>query len=195
MDIDIDVSNKFSRTEAFPQGRIASMVREKDLVQHPVGMYFQNIPIDEVTGLSAIPYDAAEDLNFRKFDFLHLSLLDVFQTREELLALSEIEPDWSMLMNRDVVKNLFHIHRHYDLLQLVMPKSIQELADCIALIRPAKKHMIAAYLNDPIKVRANLYAKPIDDKLIYFKKSHAIAYAVNIVIQMNLISGGILVAN
>lgn len=191
MDIDLDLKTDFDPLEIFDEAIRASMVKNQDLVKHNVGVYFQTIPIDAMTGLAAIPYEQAEEVGYFKVDFLHLSLLDVFESKKEIRELLKIEPDWSLLMRPDVVSKLFQISKQYDLVSEIAPKSIQELADVIALMRPAKRHLVNAYLKDKTLIREELYRKP-DDEKYYFKKSHSVAYALNIVLQLHLIKGNVI---
>lgn len=191
MDIDLDLKTDFDPLEIFPEAVRASRVEKEQLVKHNVGVYFQNIPIDSMTGLAAIPYEQAEEVGYFKVDFLHLSLLDVFETKHEIRELLKREPDWSLLMRPDIVPKLFQIHKQYELISRLVPKSVEDLADCIALMRPGKRHLVDAYLKEKQLIRTELYRKP-DDGKYYFKKGHAISYALNIVLQLHLIKGGIL---
>ena len=190
MDIDLDFKTTFDPLELFDAVR-ASRVQDGKLVKHNVGVYFQEIAVDPLTGLSAVPYKDAEEIGYFKIDFLHLNVLDNFESKDEIKQLLAIDPDWSLLAREDVVQKLFQIHKYHDIVSRVMPKSIPELAECIALIRPAKKHLIDAYIKDPDAVREEIWRKP-DDGKYYFKKSHATAYAMTIVLQLHLIKGGIL---
>ena len=169
----------------------ASLVRDGYLKPHNCGFYLQTMPIDHETGLAAIPYQEAETLGFVKIDFLHLSLLDVIESKAEVRALAKKEPNWRLMLDKSVVEKLFQLGRHHDLLKRVRPASVDQIADCIALIRPGKKHLIDKYVeaNDSLAMRAELYAKT---HLPYYKRSHAIAYALNIVMQLNLIELGVL---
>ena len=185
-DIDIDFRTEFDPTKIFDQAVPASMMRGEDLVKHPCGHYFQSIPVDGVTGLAAIPYEEAEILGYFKIDFLHLSTLDHFKNKSQIRELLKYEPDWSLLLNGDNVSKLFQISKHHQLMETVKPTSVQELADCIALIRPGKRQLLNQYLNDPTKTRPLLYRSSADDKSA-FKRSHAIAYALTIVLQLHLI--------
>lgn len=190
MDIDIDTPSAFAPLNFFDVTQ-ASMVKDGMLVKHPCGTYFQNVPKDKLTGLAAIPYEAAESAGFFKVDFLHLSLLDYFSSKEEIRFLISLEPDWSLLDRQDVVEKLSQLHRSYKVVKQIRPRSIQEVADTIALIRPAKKHLLGAYITDREKTRKELYAKPNNDAA-YFKRAHAVAYSHNIVLQLHLIKGNIL---
>lgn len=191
MDIDLDLKTNFDPLEIFPNAIRASRVEKEQLVKHNVGVFLQDIPVDQMTGLAAIPYKQAEEVGYFKIDFLHLSVLDDFGSKEEIRELLKHDPDWLLLMRPDVVGKLFQIHRQYDLVSKLAPKSIIELADCIALMRPGKRHLVDAYLKDKTLIREELYKKPEDGKY-YFKKGHAISYALNIVLQLHLIKGGVL---
>lgn len=191
MDVDIDLQTDFDPLEYFDQAIRASMVKDGELKKHPAGAYLQFMPPDRVTNLAAIPYDKAEGLGYVKFDFLHLSLLDYFDNKEQIRALVNKEPDWNLLLSAENVQKLFQIHRHYKIISTIKPRSVQELADTIALIRPAKRDLLDQYLHDKEQTRKQLYTKPSDGKY-YFKRSHAVAYALTIVLQLHLIKGGIL---
>lgn len=165
------------------------MVTKGALVKHPCGYYFQTIPVDSHTGLAAIPYNRAMEHGYFKFDFLHLSLLNSFNSKQEIRDLLKVEPDWALLTREDIVPKLFQLHRNHSLLAKVKPRSVQEVADCIALIRPGKREYLEPYLLDRTKVRPYLYRQDGDDKSA-FKRSHAIAYSLTIVLQLHLISQG-----
>ena len=191
MDVDIDFPTYFDPIDYFDTTIRASMVKDDKLIKHPAGVYFQNIPVDPVTKLAAIPYKRAEELGYFKIDLLHLSLLDNFNSKDEIRSLIKIEPDWIMLESPDVVSRLFQIHRHFDVVIKIKPTSVIELADTIALIRPAKRYLLEPYINNKEAIRKQLYARPENGKY-YFKKGHAISYALNIVLQLHLIKGNIL---
>ena len=190
MDVGIDTKTSFDRAVVFPCAIQAAMVVNIKWKVHPAGSYFQQMPTDPVTKLAAIPYDKAGDLGFFKVDFLHLSLLDFFDSKEEIRTLLKVDPDWSMLTDRDTVEQLFQIRNNFDLVNRIRPTNITELADCIALIRPGKRHLVEAYIKDKDGVRQQIYEKTPTDQYAY-KRSHAIAYAHNVVLQMHLIKGGV----
>lgn len=188
-DIDIDLPRSFNPTKLFPWTQ-AIMVKDEEIRQHPCGVYPQKIPIDPITNLAAIPYEQAEELGYIKIDFLHLNHLDLFQSREEIEALIEKEPDWGLLQIDSVHPKLFQLSKHGDLLKRIKPKSIEELADVLALIRPGKKQFEKLYMTNRENVRKVLWIKGEDG--FSFKHSHGIAYALNIVLQLHLIEAGAL---
>lgn len=189
-DIDLDLPTTFKVDDIFDQVIHASMVEKGELRKHPCGVYFQPIPVDQISGLAAIPYEPAEELGFFKVDFLHLTILDHFESKEEIRELLKHNPDWNLLQIPSVVQKLFQIHKHYDILAMVKPQTVQELADVIALIRPGKKHLLTQYLQNKEQVRKELYKRPKSG--YYFKKGHAISYAMTIVLQLHLIKSKII---
>lgn len=191
MDIDIDTPTTFEPTSLFKEAVVASMVRNGELVKHPCGHYFQNISVDPETNLAAIPYEEAENLGYFKIDFLHLSILDFVESKQQLRALIHKEPKWDLLCDKNVVSKLFQLHRHYNIISKIKPRSVNELADVIALIRPNKRHLLTDYLQDRVKVSPLLYRQKDDDKSS-FKRSHAIAYALTVVLQLHLIEQNLL---
>lgn len=189
MDIDIDFPSSFDLNTVIKEAIPASMVKKGELSKHPCGYYFQTIPVDSYTNLAAIPYDHAMEHGYFKIDFLHLSLLDNFTSKQEIRDLLKLEPNWDLLVDPSVVPKLFQLHRNHSLLSKVKPRSVVEVADCIALIRPGKREYLEPYLLDRKKVRQHLYRGDNDDKSS-FKRSHSIAYALTVVLQLHLISQG-----
>ena len=94
------------------------------------------------------------------------------------------EPDWEMLEDQKVVDDLFHLNGHYNIVSKLQPKTIEQLAAVLAIIRPAKRQLMHKDWSDITK---EVWTKPTDGSY-FFKKSHAVAYAQAIVVQMNLMS-------
>lgn len=188
MDIDIDITPKFKPDSLFNITH-ASIVEKGELKKHNVGVYFQNIPKDAVTGLAAIPYKEAQDHGYFKIDMLNLNILENFESKDEIRQLLKIEPDWSMLEDEEVVSKLFHLSKHYETVKKIKPKSVSELADCLAIIRPNKVHLVDKYVKNKRAVLKELYTKRDASDL---RKSHAIPYALLIVLQLHLIKAELL---
>lgn len=188
MDIDIDITPKFKPKSLFDITP-ASIIENGELKPHLVGVYFQNIPVDKITGLSAIPYKEAQDNGFFKIDMLNLSILEHFESKEEIRKLLKKEPDWSLLEDPEVVPKLFHLSKHYDTVAKIKPRSVSDLADCLAIIRPNKTKLVDKYLKNKKSVQKELYTKRDPSDL---RKSHAIPYALLIVLQLHLIKADIL---
>ena len=176
-DIDIDVQSFDPRILNCVQ---ASRVHNGNLAKHPVGVYFQNIPKDPITKLSAIPFDKAEDYDYFKIDLLHVSVYDTL-TKEEIRYILKQPVDYDLMLDREVASQLFQLKNHYDIIARIKPKSIIEIADCIAMIRPGKRYLLEKYIRDRNNIRKILYTKVNESD---FRKSHAIAYAHIVVLQL-----------
>lgn len=194
MDIDLDFADSAHVKTVFKDKiTLASRVENNELRQHPVGVYFQNIPRDTETGFAAIPCiisgeeprrDRAQELGYFKIDLLHVDLLKHFKSKEEIRKLLKIEPDWSMLEDETIVKQLFHIRNQFDVVFQVKPKSIDDLSDVLALIRPGKIKLLDKYLKNRDAIRLELYTKRQGSDL---RKSHTIPYAMLIMLHMHIL--------
>jgi len=185
-DIDIDFADRTKALALFKHHR-ASRVEDNKLVVHNTGVYFHPVPIDARTNLSSIPYDQAEEQGFFKIDFLNVGIYKNIKDENHLKTLMETEPLWDLLLQDDFVNLLFHVNGHGSILRQMAPKSIEELAAVLAMIRPAKRYLIG---KDWTTVMTEVWTKPENDDY-YFKKSHAVAYATAVVVQMNQICEGI----
>ncbi len=199
MDVDIDFATDFDPLTVFPRAVRASQYNNGKLTKHPAGAYLQAVPVDGITGLSAIPYDRAEEFGYFKIDFLHLSAIDEFSkylSKAELRKLAAIDPNWNLLNQESVVKQLFQIHRHFALVRQIKPTSVMMLADVIAIIRPHGRQLLRAYLEckneEERDVVRNILYSPPEDGSYYYKKPHAVGYATTIVIQLHLIEAGLM---
>lgn len=188
-DIDIDTTSDFIPQTIFPNSVYASRVMNDELLKHPVGVHFQNIPIDPVTKLSAIPFNHISEYGYFKIDMLHVSVLDSFSSKKDIKTLLKKEPNWDILLDSSQTHKLFQLNKHYELLKKVRPKTIMELADCIALIRPGKMILLNKYISNKAFIRPILYQKQSSSD---YKKSHAVAYAHIVVLQLHLIQAGLL---
>lgn len=189
-DVDIDTPPNLDPLSLFPNWVRASIVKNEKLGPHPCGVFPQAIARDPVTGLAAVPYEMAEELGYFKLDFLHLTVYRHFDSRAEIEELLEIEPNWDLLLDERNVEKLFQLSKHGELLKKLQPRSIEELADVLALIRPGKQELLPFYITEREACRVLLYMK--DDSGYSFKKSHSISYALVIVLQLHLIEAGII---
>ena len=94
------------------------------------------------------------------------------------------DPDWDMLKDITIVDRLFHLNGHFKIVSKLEPRNIEQLAAVLAIIRPAKRHLM---YKDWKEILEEVWVKPTDGSY-FFKKSHAVAYAQAIVVQMNLIT-------
>ncbi len=181
-DVDIDVLPSMDR-ELY--GVRASIYNEKTekFLPHNSGIYIDDVPIDPETGRCCLDYKEAEEFGYKKVDLLSNTSYEVFKDKSELLEAINKEPDWEILKNREKVSKLPHIANHFDIVSDLEPKSVEDLADVLALIRPGKIELLDEYKSNKKKTRLRLYRRP--KKGMYFKKSHAISYAMMIVAIMN----------
>lgn len=184
-DIDLDFANREDALRLLKHVP-ASMVRDGELAKHASGVYFTDIPVDSLTGAASIEYHEAEARGYLKLDFLNVSVYQQVRDEDHLVELMTREPDWDRLNDRLFVEQLMHIGSHYDSLRRFAEpiNSIPRLAMFLAVIRPAKRHLIGLPWRDVAKT---IWDKPLDDTY-YFKKSHAVAYATLVVVHMNLLS-------
>lgn len=181
-DIDIDFVDRDGALKLFKHIP-ASRVDGETMTKHNTGVYMHSVPIDPITGICEIPYSDAEELGYFKIDFLNVGIYKGIKNEEHLNQLMETEPLWDLLEQDDFVNLLFHVNGHGVILRQMKPTSIAQLAAILAMIRPAKRHLIGKSWKE---VMDEVWTKPINGEY-YFKKSHATAYAVAIVVQMNLI--------
>ena len=83
---------------------------------------------------------------------------------------------------RLIISKILLALNHIEVLKVLKPQSVIELAEVLAIIRPAKRHLLN---EDKATISEKVWEKPTDDSY-YFKKAHAVAYAVSIVVQLNL---------
>lgn len=181
MDIDIDFKNR-DELIAVLKPKIASRIDANGIHRHNVGVYFQNIPTDPLTGLASIDYKRAEELGYMKVDLLNLNVYEGVKSNEHLDKLINQEPLWELLEERSVIEQLFHLHTdiNTEVCLGMKPKTVEELAITIAIVRPGKQHLIGKSWSD---IRAEIW-KPTEK--YYFKKAHAFGYAMVILVQLNL---------
>ena len=183
MDIDIDFADRKKILDVIKH--VPATIVDKDSIskKHNTGVYCHSIPYNPLTGNASIEYKEAEDRGYFKIDFLNVGMYEGVQNEEHLIRLMEAEPLWDLLEQDDFTNLLFHVNGHGYLMRQMKPKSIAELAMCLALIRPAKKHLVGKTWAE---IGAEIWTKP-ENGDYYFKKAHAVAYAAAIVVQMNLI--------
>ena len=181
-DIDIDFADR-SKVLNIIKHIPASIEENGTFKKHNSGVYCTAIPVNPLTGLSVINYKEAEKRGYFKIDFLNVGIYKNVRDEAHLKQLMEREPLWDLLTQDDFTNLLFHVNGHGEILRKMKPSSIQELSAVLAIIRPAKRHLIG---KDWLTVNSEVWLKPEGDEY-YFKKAHAIAYAMAIVVQMNLI--------
>ncbi|AGC35168.1 hypothetical protein [Escherichia coli] len=188
-DIDIDFKDSKSVIAKLPCVRSTEKITEDGLIPHNSGVHFDNIPIDPITGLASIQYKEAERLGYQKVDILSQSAYMYVRDREHLKELMNQEPNWDLLLEPEIVEHLSQIKKHVTLLNVWKPKSIDELAMFIAMIRPGKRQCQSMNTWDEVKATiwdySTIGTDQAGNKLRYFKKPHAYAYSLMIVVQLN----------
>lgn len=183
-DIDIDTKNRDELLSLLEGCYTPATERITDdgLQKHKSGVYFDNIPKDPTTGLASIDYKEAEDLGYQKVDFLNVRVYENVRDRKHLEELLERPVQWEAFTVPEIIGELFQLGNQVSTVLTWPPTSIEELAMLIAMIRPAKRHLIGCDSWD--KVREEIWEKPTNGEA-YFKKAHAFAYSHAIVVQLN----------
>ena len=182
-DVDIDFADR-DQAIKFINVIPASIIKDGKLTKHNTGVYPTDIPIDPFHGSASLDYKNAEDRGYFKLDFLNVNLYKQVHNEEHLIKLMK-EPEWNKLYNPTICSQLIHVNQHYETL-LKMPElvdSIPRLAMFLAIIRPAKRHLIGL---DWKEIAKTVWDRPIDNSY-YFKKAHAISYAQLVVVNLNLL--------
>ena len=182
-DVDIDFYDRDGVLKLFKHTP-ATIIKEEKTEKHKTGVYFHAVPEHPITGHSTLDYKKAEDRGYFKIDCLNVSIYKQVKSEQELVELMIQEPDWDMLKDSTIVDQLFHLNGHFKIVSKLEPKTIEQLAAVLAIIRPAKRHLM---YKDWVDILKEVWVKPTDGSY-FFKKSHAVAYAQAIVVQMNLIS-------
>jgi hypothetical protein len=183
-DIDIDFANREDILKLIKHTP-ASILRDDKLVAHNTGIYVTDIPDDPFTGLASLDYERAEARGYLKLDFLNVNVYKNVRDEAHLTQLMTMTPDWTRFnTDQAFFEQLIHVNNHWAVLKR-MPEpvdSIPRLAMFLAVIRPAKRHLIGMSWAE--------VAKTIWDKTeegYQFKKSHAVAYAHLVAVNMNLL--------
>jgi len=182
-DIDIDFGDR-DKLLSLIKHTPASMRNITPIRRHNTGVYITDIPYDPVNNMSALHYEDAEKRGYFKLDLLNVHVYSQVRDETHLVELM-YEPNWSKLNDRVFVEKLIHLSNHYQSIQKMTEPidSIPRLAMFLALIRPAKKHLIGKSWKE---VSQTIWDRENDG--YSFKKSHAIAYAQLVVVHMNLLT-------
>ena len=142
MDIDVDVVDREKALNALPHIAAARVDKNGVRHKHPVGVYFQRVPVDPLDQRCAFDYEEAAALGYLKVDVLNSHVYEGVRDESHLVELLTREPEWHLLEDRDVVAGLTHIGRHFRTVESIRPQSIEDLAVTLAIIRPGKRHLI-----------------------------------------------------
>lgn len=181
-DIDIDLGNRdliLEHIKHIP----ASMRKINPIRKHATGVHVTDIPYDPEYDMASLDYEEAELRGYFKLDLLNVHVYNQVRDEQHLIDLMR-EPNWNKLNDKKFVEQLIHLGNHYNQIQK-MPEpinSLPRLAMFLAIIRPAKKHLIGKAWSE---VSKTVWDK--ENSAYIFKKSHSIAYAQLVVVHMNLL--------
>ena len=178
-DIDIDFADRDIILSQLNH-RVAKLDTGK---KHNTGVYVTECPHNPVDNLCTIDYKTAEDRGYFKLDFLNVSIYKDVKDETHLISLMRKEPLWELLEHKDFVEKVFHLSGHESLLRQLKPTSVSQLAAALAIIRPAKRHLANERWETIMK---EVWKKPKNGEY-YFKKAHAMSYAMACVVHINLL--------
>ena len=178
-DIDIDFADRTKILDKI-EHRVAKLNTGK---KHNTGVYVTEIPHNPVDKLSTIDYETAEDRGYFKLDFLNVSIYKDIKNEKHLDELMNKEPMWELLEHAEFADQIFHLNGHSELLKQLKPTSVEQLAATLAIIRPAKRYLANKSWQT---IMNEVWIKP-DNGEYYFKKAHAVSYAMACVVHMNLL--------
>jgi DNA polymerase III alpha subunit len=183
-DIDIDFADRQQILDVLPHTR-ATIWDDKGIKPHNTGVYFVDIPTVPGTDQSAFDHKVAEQLGYFKLDFLNVNIYSLVRSRQHLDELINTEPPWYRLEEKEFVDQLFHLNGHYEVVSKLKPQNLEQMACCLAIIRPAKRYLLTKSWNE---INDEIWQKPTDGEY-YFKKAHAMSYALAVLVHMNLLNG------
>ena len=178
-DIDIDFADR-DVVLSHIKHRVAKLDSGK---KHNTGVYVNEIPHNPVDNLSTIEHKTAEQRGYFKLDFLNVSIYKDVRDEAHLTELMNKEPIWQLLEHQEFSDQVFHLNGHSELLQQLKPASVEQLAATLAMIRPAKRHLVKETWQT---INEEVWKKP-EDGAYYFKKAHGTSYAMACVVHMNLL--------
>jgi len=179
-DIDIDVANRNLALHALQHVPAVEM-RQHQRIRHPCGVYFHDIAVDPVDHMAVWDYQTAASKGYFKVDLINNTIYRDVRDEQHLDTLLHREPRWQLFEDPTIVERLAHIHDYYDIVQIIHPQSITDVAICIALPRPGKRYLIHRPRNE---IDRDIW---LPTQKYYFKRAHAISYAASIIVQLNLL--------
>ena len=192
-DIDIDFADRTKILEVI-KNIPATRIDGKESKRHNTGVYCHEIPVNPLTGTASIDYKLAEDRGYFKIDFLNVGVYENVRNEEHLIELLDIEPLWDLLEQKEFCDMIFHVNGYHELVARLKPRSIEQLAMFLALLRPGKRHLVSVCQEHGFDtIKDEIWTKTED--AYSFKKAHGIAYAHAIVVQINRICEGVAVNN
>jgi len=181
-DVDIDFADRKQILD-FIKHTPARQENNSEVRRHNSGVFVTDIPVDPINQCSSLDYREAEARGYFKIDLLNVSIYKDVRDAEHMNMLLEREPVWELLEEEEFCEMLFHMRGHYDICKKMKPRTVLELAAVLAMIRPAKRHLIGKPWDQVMK---KVWIPPKDNEY-YFKCSHAVSYAMAVKLHMNLL--------
>jgi hypothetical protein len=180
-DVDIDFANRDDILKLIKHTS-AMQNNEQGMRKHNSGVYVTDIPYNPLTDTSSIDYQSAEERGYFKIDFLNVNVYKLIKDQAHYDELMARETPWNRLQEREFFEQVIHIGNHYDLNSNLELDSIPRMAMFLALIRPGKRHLVGKNWSD---ISKDIWTKT--DEQYFFKKSHAVSYAVLVTLHMKLL--------
>ena len=185
-DVDIDLGNRddiLQHIEHIP----AAMLKVTPQRKHATGVHVTDVPYDPENNMASIDYADAEERGYFKLDLLNVHVYSQVKSEEHLRSLMR-EPNWNRLNSKSFVEKLIHLgNQFHNIVKMPEPiDSIPRLAMFLSIIRPGKKDLIGKTWKE---IADTVWQKSADG--YSFKKSHSLAYAMLVVVHMNLLEENI----
>lgn len=178
MDIDIDFADRQAVLE-----KIKNVPARIKTRKHNTGVYCHRVPVDPLSGMCTLDHKEAESAGYFKLDLLNVGIYKDVKSNDHLMELMEREPMWELLQYQEFADQVFHISGHVELLRKLKPQNAEQLAAVLAIIRPSKRWLANESWD---VIDREVWKKPANDDY-YFKKAHAISYAIAVIVHMNLL--------
>ena len=180
-DVDIDFAD---RDDILKLIKHTSAMQNNDqgIRRHNSGVYVTDIPYNPLTDTASIDYQTAEERGYFKIDFLNVNVYKLIKDQAHYDQLMARDVPWSRLKDKTFFEQVIHIGNHYDLVGELALDTIPRMAMFLALIRPGKRHLVGKTWAD---ISKDIWTKT--DEQYFFKKSHAVSYAVLVTLHMKLL--------
>ena len=180
-DVDIDFAD---RNDILKLIKHTSAMQNNDqgIRRHNSGVYVTDIPYNPLTDTASIDYQTAEERGYFKIDFLNVNVYKLIKDQAHYDELMVRDVPWSRLKDKTFFEQVIHIGNHYDLVGELALDTIPRMAMFLALIRPAKRHLVGKTWAD---ISKDIWTKTDDQ--YFFKKSHAVSYALLVTLHMKLL--------
>jgi hypothetical protein len=180
-DVDIDFADRDDILKLIKHTS-AMQDNEQGIRRHNSGVYVTDIPYNPLTDTASIDFKTAEERGYFKIDFLNVNVYKLIKDQAHYDELLAKETPWHRLKDKTFFEQVIHIGNHYDLVGDLALDTIPRMSMFLALIRPGKRHLVGKTWAD---ISKDIWTKTDDQ--YFFKKSHAVSYAVLVTLHMKLL--------